>query len=95
MIKNAAACILTIAISLVLLTTVWQTSRYSRLEETVQQLDRKQYAIITVNKRLISGITVLSTPERIERVALEDLKMRKARPDEIMRIELKKGDLGG
>jgi|APHig6443717817_1056837.scaffolds.fasta_scaffold68141_2 cell division protein FtsL len=95
MIKNIVACILAIAIPLALFATVAQTSRYVRLESEVKALDRTQYEIIAINRRLISGITVLSTPERIERVALEDLKMRKARPDEITRIALTKGDLGG
>jgi cell division protein FtsL len=95
MIKNILAVVLSIAIPLMLFGGVWQTSRYSRLEHEVEKLDLEQYAVISLNKRLISGITVLSTPERIERVATDDLKMRKALPDEIMRIELKKGALGG
>ena len=95
MIKNVSVFLLTIAIPFVLFASVWQSSRYARLEAEVQRLEREQYEIIIGNKRLVSGISVLSTPERIEKVAVEDLKMRKARPNEIMRIELKKGDLGG
>ncbi len=86
---------MTLAIPLVLFACIWQSSRYTFLENEVVSLDRQQYEVIAVNKRLISGITVLSTPERIERVAMQDLGMRKARPGEIMRIELKKGELGG
>jgi len=95
MIKNVGAVLLTFAIPLFLFAGVWQTSRYSRLENEFRRLDKQQYEVITLNKRLISGISVLSTPERIEKVAVEDLAMRKALPDEIMRIELKKGELGG
>lgn len=95
MIKNIAAFVLALAIPVMLFSLVWQTSRYGDMERDVRELDRKQVEIITVNRRLISGITVLSTPERIERVATEDLKMRKAHADEITRIALKKGDLGG
>ena len=95
MIKNVGAVLLTFAIPLFLFAGVWQTSRYSRLENEFRRLDKQQYEVITLNKRLISGISILSTPERIEKVAVEDLAMRKALPDEIMRIELKKGELGG
>jgi cell division protein FtsL len=95
MIKNVCAILLAIGISLSLFIGVWQTSRYSRLESEVMRLEGEQYDVITANRRLISGITVLSTPERIEKVAERDLGMRKARPEEIMRIELKKGGLGG
>lgn len=95
MIKNVATILLTLAIPLVLFAGVWQTGRYTRLETEVNSMEKEQYDVISLNKRLISGITVLSTPERIEKVATGDLGMRKALPDEIMRIELKKGELGG
>ena len=95
MIKNVATILLTLAIPFVLFAGVWQTSRYSRLDTEVQNMEKEQYEVISMNKRLISGITVLSTPERIEKVAVVNLGMRKAQADEIMRIELKKGELGG
>jgi len=95
MIKNVLTVLMTIAIPLALFSSVWQTSRYTKLDIEVQSISKEQYDVIATNKRLISGITVLSTPERIEKLAIGDLKMRKALPGEIMRIELKKGDLGG
>jgi cell division protein FtsL len=95
MMKNVCTILMTLAIPAFLFAGVWQSSRYNRLENEVRQLDKEQYEVILQNKRLISGISVLSTPERIEKVAVQDLKMRKALPIEIMRIELKKGGLGG
>jgi cell division protein FtsL len=95
MMKNVCAIFLALMIPALLLVGVWQSSRYSRLEAEVRALDERQYEVITLNKRLISGISVLSTPERIEKVAVETLGMRKAQAGEIMRIELKKGQLGG
>ncbi len=95
MMKSIGSLILTLAIPLVLFACIWQSGRYTALENEVARLDKQQYEVIALNKRLISGISVLSAPERIERVAMDDLGMRKARPGEIMRIELKKGGLGG
>lgn len=95
MIKNILAVMLTLAIPAMLLGGVWQSTQYAELESEIRVLDERQYEIIAMNKRLVSGISVLSSPERIERVAVEDLGMRKAAPAEIMRIELKKGGLGG
>lgn len=93
--KNVATLCMTLAIPAALFTGVWQTSRYARLENEISRMDKEQYEVIALNRRLLSGISVLSTPERIEKVAVEDLKMRKALPSEIMRIELSKGELGG
>ena len=93
--KSIGSLLLTLAIPLVLFACIWQSGRYTSLENEVARLDKQQYEVIALNKRLISGISVLSAPERIERVAMEDLGMRKAQPGEITRIELKKGELGG
>ena len=95
MMRNILTILLTLAIPFLLFAGVWQTGRYTALDTEIQQLNKKQYEIVAENKRLVSGITALSTPERIEKVATTTLGMRKAHPDEIMRIELKKEDIGG
>ncbi|ULQ60173.1 cell division protein FtsL [Brucepastera parasyntrophica] len=95
MIKNIATLLIVISIPAVLFAGILQTGRYGALESEVRQLNTEQHEVIAENKKLISGITVLSTPERIEKIAVEDLAMRKAKPEEIMRIELKRGELGG
>lgn len=95
MMKNVAVVLMTLAIPFALFAGVWQTSRYLRLENETTRMEQEQYEVIALNRRLLSGISVLSTPERIEKVAVENLGMRKALPDEITRIELKRGDLGG
>lgn len=95
MIKSVATVLLAMGIPLMLLATVWQTSRYSSIDGEISRMEHAQYEMIEANVRLIAGITVLSTPERIERVATNDLSMRKARAEEILRIELAKGNLGG
>lgn len=94
-IKTAVALLLAVAIPLVLFAGVAQTSRYSALETEVRNMENEQHELISLNKRLVSGITVLSTPERIEKIATVDLGMKKAEPGQITRIELKKGGLGG
>lgn len=95
MIKTLGIALMTLMIPLSLAAVVWQTARYSQVEADLARMEREQHDVIALNRRLISGISVLSAPERIERVATENLGMRKALPAEIMRIELKKGDLGG
>lgn len=93
--KKIAAVFCTLLIPALLFLLVWQSSSYSRLERELQMFERQQTELVSANRRLISQISVLSSPERIERVAITTLGMRKATPSEILRIELKKGDLGG
>ncbi len=93
--KKIAALLMTIAIPVMLFAGVWQTARYTRIERELREMERQQTELVVMNRRLISGISVLSSPERIEKVAILELGMRKALPSEITRIELKKGDLGG
>lgn len=66
-----------------------QTHRYSVLEKRVEQLNTAQYEIIEESKRLISDISVLAGSDRIEQIAVEELGMRKAESEEIVRVEIK------
>lgn len=66
-----------------------QTHRYSVLEKRVDQLNMSQYEIIEESKRLVSDISVLANSDRIEKIAAEDLGMRKAESEEIVRVEIK------
>lgn len=93
--KNIVNAALVLAIPLMLSAVVWQSSRYMALQRETSAMELLQGDVIDSNKHLISGISLLSTPERIERVAEEELSMRRALKDEILRIALKKGGLGG
>ncbi|MEL3911833.1 cell division protein FtsL [Treponema pedis] len=88
--KKISAVVLTMLIPLLLFAVVLQSSRYSAVEREMKDYDKEQIRIIEENKRKISGISILSKPERIERIAVEELKMRKARSAEILRIEISK-----
>lgn len=95
MMKNIGYALLVIAMPLMLFAAAWQSSRYSSLQRETASLEKKQTEIIDSNKHLISGISILSAPDRIERMAQDELSMRKVRKDEILRIALRKESLGG
>jgi len=57
--------------------------------------NKEQSKIIDENKKKISGISILSKPERIERIAVEELKMRKALSAEILRVSISKENKDG
>lgn len=88
--KKVVAALLTVSIPCLLFLIVWQSSRYALVEGVLEDYDRSQYLIIAENKRKISGISVLTKPERIERVAVEELKMEKAVSADIIRLTLQR-----
>lgn len=95
MIKNFCAIVISLLIPVMLFALVWQSHQYTQLQDEIADIEQQQYALVEENRRMISGISVLSAPERIQRVASEELGMRKAETHEIMRIALSGGALGG
>lgn len=93
--KKITAFFLTLSIPLLLFLTVWQSSRYTNIERELRDYDKEQYRLIEENKRKISGISILLRSERIEKIAVEQLNMRKALSSEILRIEIGKEKRGG
>lgn len=66
-----------------------QSSRYEKLENEIRKLEKEQAELIEKNNQLISEISILSSSERIEKIAVEELGMRKADSAEIIRVEVK------
>ncbi len=65
-----------------------QASKYKELEKSIISLEKKQKDLIEENKKLITDISMLSNSDRIEKIAEEDLGMKKAESDEIVRVEM-------
>jgi cell division protein FtsL len=74
------------SIPLLLGLAAWQSARYGDLEREIRQLEKSQKEWIENNKRLIAGITVLSSPERIEHIARDELGMEKKQPEEVLQV---------
>ncbi|MDR2630706.1 MAG: cell division protein FtsL [Spirochaetaceae bacterium] len=81
--------LVTFTIPLFLGLTVWQATRYAELEKEVKELEAVQEEWIESNKRLIVGIAVLSSPERITYIAEHDLGLYKKRPEEVLQVQIK------
>ena len=81
--------VVAILIPLLLGLEVWQTERYRKLQKEIRELENKQVELVEENKKLISDISVLSSSERIEKIAEEELNMHKAETKDIVRIEIK------
>lgn len=86
---NLFVIILAICIPVLLAILGVQSKKYEQLEKDIKQLEKEQERLVEENKQLISEISVLSSSERIEQIAVEQLGMRKASSEEIIRIEIK------
>ena len=92
--KQLLALILTVSIPCLFFFTVKQSQVYNTLEREVNAYNDEQNRLIAENKRKISAISILSKPQRIEKIAVEELDMHKADSSQIIRIALDKEKKG-
>jgi cell division protein FtsL len=55
----------------------WQGYRFEALKRNVQQLEAEQRDWLEQNKKLVAAVAVLSSPERIQRLAEGQLGLKK------------------
>ena len=67
-----------------------QAARYMKVQNEVKALERKQVELVEENKRLITDISLLSSGERIGKIAEDELGMRKAESEEFVRVEMRR-----
>ncbi|MCL1812143.1 MAG: septum formation initiator family protein [Treponema sp.] len=65
-----------------------QASRYGDLERELKKLEKTQEEWVENNKRLIAGVTYLSSPDRIEHIARNQLGLQKKQPEEVLQISI-------
>jgi len=74
---------------------VWQSNRYQNLTREMSRLEKTQTEWIESNKRLIAGIAEYSSPERIEKIAIEQLELQKIRPEHLLQVNISEGKGNG
>ena len=72
----------------------WQAMRYARLESSLRALEAEQRDWLESNKKLIAGIAILGSAERIETIAKQELGLRKADPEAVLHIRVERGKGG-
>ena len=65
-----------------------EAKKYTTLKKEVSDLETKQEKLVEENKKLVSDIAVLSSADRIEKIASEELGMHKAESEDIVRVEM-------
>ena len=91
MLRRVILYFMTLTIPLSLGLAAWQATRYTALEKKIEFLVTEQEEWIESNKRLIAGIAVLSSVERIEHIARNQLGLTKKRPEEVLQVWVRKG----
>ncbi|HCC36905.1 MAG TPA: cell division protein FtsL [Treponema sp.] len=80
-----------LTIPMFLCLNAWQSTRYSGLQGEVKRLEEAQGDWVESNKRLIASISLLSSPERIEKIAQTELELSKIKPENVLQINLEGG----
>jgi len=86
--KIIAICLFAASIPALLALYAVQAKKYTDLTKEVAELEVKQEKLIEENKKLVSDISQLSSAERIERIAVEELGMHKTEAEDIIRVEM-------
>jgi len=80
-----------VTIPAMLALTVWQSTRYTNLTKELTRLEQVQTDWLESNRRLIAGIAVLSSTERIEHIAVNDMNLRRIHPENVLQIKIEGG----
>jgi hypothetical protein len=67
---------------------VWQSYRYERLSSEVSLLEQNQKELFENNKKIVMAIEFLKSPFRIDKIAEEELDLKKIEPGKIIRIRI-------
>ena len=89
LLKKITVCFIAFTIPCILVLNGIQSRRFASVENDIKMLEQRQKTLIEENKNLITGISVLSSTDRIEQLASEKLDMHLAETDEIIRVEMK------
>lgn len=88
MLQNVILYILAALIPILLIVDGLQTRKYAALSDEVSELEQKQETLVEQNKKLVSDISLLSSTNRVEKIAENDLGMHKAETSDIVRVEM-------
>jgi cell division protein FtsL len=86
--KKKIALILLCTVPALVFLNVWEVFRFEELKRTVRTLEAEQNEWLEKNKRMITGLAVLNSPARIDKLAREELKLKKTGVGDTIRILL-------
>ncbi len=93
-VKRILAALLIISVPLLLLAAVRQTARFQTLRAEALRLEALQRDWIEQNRKLFSGMAVLSSRSRVDEAARGTLGLEPVRPEGVLRIEIRENGDG-
>ncbi len=89
--KKAAFLGAALSVPLLLALNVVQAYRYTALKSQLEGLEAEQREWVENNKRLITALSALESPQRIEKLANGALGLKKAGTEDILRVDVGNG----
>ena len=89
--KKILLLILAVSIPFLLSFKVWQAFRYAKLKDEVLGLEREQTDWLEKNKKVIASLALWGSPERIEKLASETLRLKRLEQARTLKIKLPGG----
>ena len=77
---------------LLLFLNVWQAYRYEQLTRSVRDLEERQREVLEENKRIIAAISILRSPLRTGRLAVERLGLERVLDQQRILIEIEEAN---
>jgi cell division protein FtsL len=84
--------VISISIPVLLTLTAWQSARYLDLERKIAVSEKEQEEWVESNNRLIAAIAILSSSERIEHIARNQLGLVRIKPEDVLQIRISGGE---
>ncbi len=84
--KKFLIILMVLTVSFLFSLEVWQVARYKELANEVRELETEQESWVDENKQILADISVLRSPERIQKLAVEQLGLEPLDPERILRI---------
>lgn len=81
-------CILTALLPSFYFLYSMHSNKCNDLRREIARLEKEQERLIEENKRLVADISELAKPERIEKIAIDELGMHKAESEDVVRVEM-------
>jgi hypothetical protein len=80
-----------ITIPIFLMVVVWQSMRYTIVDNDVTRLEKDQETWVNGSKWLIAGNNSLLSRERLEQLA-KNMNLKKYLPEHIIRVQITEGE---